>query len=369
MVRKSNQQAVSLSAIDEIVALGLSEKPGQKKWFTRKMKELSEDEQNEVWDKLEAQGRTRPDAPKKDAADDNGNKGRVVITWSEEEWDRLAQAVWRCRKNDPAATLVGLVRKAISGFPVERRRNIRVVNELKPLLERLTKLDEEYLEATEQAERLQQRVDQMREAQSKEQILADLSDDEVVDRFSNRVLSHLAPDDILKNYPPEALIEYIPLPDLVGYCVKTGLEMFTENQAMLTDTLQQLTDVVRRSPQATPSRPTMPMPRPTPMPMPGTTKLPRVTVVGLLPEQQNKVESKLRGRANFNFVDKNRKADAIPDNQDFVVLAANFINHAVQEQAKKKASGTACRIIIHHGGIQTMVKKLQAVLPEPASVS
>jgi hypothetical protein len=103
------------------------------------------------------------------------------------------------------------------------------------------------------------------------------------------------------------------------------------------------------------------------MPMPRVNtvvKLPRVAVVGLLPEQQRVVEAKLKGRATFNFVDKIRQADAIPANQEIVVLAANFINHALQDQAKKKIAGTATKLVIHHGGIETMVRKLDALLPQ-----
>lgn len=92
-------------------------------------------------------------------------------------------------------------------------------------------------------------------------------------------------------------------------------------------------------------------------------RLPKVTIVGLLGVQQVKVAERLEGRANFNFVDKNRRVDAIPVGQDVVLLAASFISHSMSAAAKKAVVGTSTRLVIHHGGVTAMVRKLDGILP------
>lgn len=92
---------------------------------------------------------------------------------------------------------------------------------------------------------------------------------------------------------------------------------------------------------------------------PAATKKPKITVVGMLPIQQQKLLERLEGLAIFNFVDKNRKSNVIPDGQDFVVLMGSFISHAIFAQAKKKGCG---KLIVHHGGIEKLALKLAEIL-------
>lgn len=92
---------------------------------------------------------------------------------------------------------------------------------------------------------------------------------------------------------------------------------------------------------------------------------PRVIVVGLLGHQQEEIEAQLGGRAQFHFVDKNRtNRNAIPANHDYIVLACNFINHALASLAKKTARGTRTKVVAHRGGVDTMVRKLDELLPK-----
>ncbi len=143
------------------------------------------------------------------------------------------------------------------------------------------------------------------------------------------------PDDLLKRYDHETLMSYIPVGELVGRVVRMGVEMYMENQNKLGATMLAILQQQKTSgPAANGSttkpahgRPSMPVPRPITTP-----KLAKVTVLGLLPEQARVVESRLKGRASFTFVDKNRNtADSIPNGQDIIVLAANFISHSTQD--------------------------------------
>ena len=354
---------VPISWIDEIIGYFLSDKPGQKKWFTRKMNQLSEEEQDEVWSALQARGHSRPDESPQETED---RPARVQISWEDLEWDQLADLVWRARKNDPTETLIGLVKKVMPQFPENRRRNIRVLKEIEPLQERLQKRDEAILAALEDFEIAKLRIVELEDSQknipSRDEVLGTLTDEEILHHYGQRVLHLYSPDEILRQYPHEVLLSNVQPAELAAHTIKVGVEMFVENQRELVIAVRELTATVRQQPQ--PRTTTHGNKPPIPMPRPITGKLPKVTVVGLLPNQQAKVEERLSGRANFNFVDKNRKADGIPENQDVILLAANFISHAMQEAAKKRVSGTATKLIVHHGGVDMLVRKLDAILPQ-----
>jgi len=89
------------------------------------------------------------------------------------------------------------------------------------------------------------------------------------------------------------------------------------------------------------------------------TKLPKITVVGMLPIQQQKLLEQLQGLADFNFVDKNRRSKVIPDGQDYVILMGSFISHAIFAQAKKVNCG---KLIVHYGGIGKLAIKMAKML-------
>jgi hypothetical protein len=374
---------VPMSIEEELISLYSSGQPGKKRWFVRKMKEQPPSVQESIRSRLQLMGHSLPkgehheEKPKEEPKEEpKAEKQGVITRWTDQEWDRLAALVWGIRKNDPADSLIGLVRRAVEQFPADRRRTIRVMSDLKPLISRLTIIDKQYASmedklrsAEESVQGTQAKVkalmEQLAQAPSKEDILGKVDDDEVIVYFSERVLSLLPPADVIRHYPPEAVLSSVPASDLLTYALRSTVDLYFEGQQRLTGAIMDLTEAVRHKPAAahTHTRPSIPMPRP-------QSGLPKVSVVGLLPEQAKVVEQKLKGRATFNFVDKNRTSgDAIPFNQDFIVLAANFISHSIQEVAKKKAAGTSTKIVIHHGGTDTMVRKLNELLPQLEAVS
>lgn len=367
MMRRVEQQ---VSWIEELVQYYESGKSGKKIWFTRKMNLLTPDQQDEVWSVLVSRGNTIPKKKKKtekpDVAkpDTQVETGRTFIAWTDEEWSQLAEMVWRARKNDPTETLVGLIRKVMDILPKERRRNIRTANEIKPLVERLRIRDEELAANSDDLEFYKLQVSEFeakhQQLPSREQIISDLTDEEILLRFGEKVLQNCSPQEVISRYPTDALLSSVPAVEAIGYFLKLGIEMFADSQNQLVGAIRELTATVQKNAptQSIGEKPSIPTPRP-------KTRLPKVTVVGLLPNQQAKIQSALDSRAAFNFLDKNRKPDAsaIPDGQDVVILAANFITHSMQEAAKKKTKGTETRLIVHHGGVETMIRKLDEVLP------
>lgn len=340
---------VPLSVVDELCYYFESGKATQRRWFSRKMKALSDEEQERVWQELERRGHKRPGTER---------TSRHYIVWTDAEWDKLTEHVWTLRKNNPAEPLLDMARRALPQFPKERQRVIRAAKEIEPLIERLKQRDELAAATTAEAQRLRQQVQQLTEQAAKlissEEVLGTLTDAEVVERYGKRVLQIMTPDEVLCGYPVEALLSYVPNVELIAQAARVQAEAL-ESQQGLAESIRELTAALRSRPASTPM--------PQRVITAARSTLPRVTVVGLLPAQQAEVESRLRGRAQFCFVDKNRTdGAAIPDNQDVILLAANFIGHGMQELARRKV-GPQTRLVIHHGGISTIARKLDELLP------
>lgn len=93
-------------------------------------------------------------------------------------------------------------------------------------------------------------------------------------------------------------------------------------------------------------------------------QLPKVTILGLLGNQQVAVQNKLYKRAIFNFVDKNRRSGfTVPYGQDIIVIAANFVKHALYNSIKKTIPKHT-KLVLHYGGIDLLVRKLDSLLME-----
>lgn len=365
--------------IDELVSYYESGTISHKMWFSRKFNRLNAEQQEEIYKVLEGRGH-QPRERKQFRPRKAPTKQRHERTaWTDEEWDKLTELVWNARKNNPTETLIILSNKVMGHFSADRRKNIVTSRQIEPLVQRIKVFDEQLAKENERlkadAAKIKEKSDQeinilkeqtgqlqqqIQQIPSRDEILGTLTDQEMMSHYGQRVLDNLSPDDILRSYSSEALLSYVPVLDTISYLFRFGVSAFAESQRELVNSVKELTEVVKNRPMTTPtttSKPTMPMPRPQ------VQRLPRISVVGLLPDQQNKVEAKLRGRAQFNFVSKNRQdAAAVPDNQDIVLLAANFISHGIQNGIKNRISGTNTKLVVHHGGIDLLVKKLENLL-------
>lgn len=297
----------AISWIDEIVAYYISDKIGQRKWFTRKMNLLSEDQQQSVWTELRERAVLRPEDRKPEPEPEKIVRTRNTVSWTDEEWDQLALMVWRARKNDPSATLIGLVKKVIFQFPERRRRTIRVLNEIKPLIERLQVIDANSESVADDLEFSKLRIAELELIQQKiptrEEVLGALTDEEILHQYGQQVLNLYSPNEILKQYSTDVLLSNVQTSDIIAHAVRSGIEMFLNSQREIVIAVQDLAATIKQ--QSLDNKTTthgrkasIPMPRPVPI------KLPKVTIVGLLSNQQIKVAEQLKGRAVFNFVDK-----------------------------------------------------------------
>jgi hypothetical protein len=230
-----------LAIEDEMLDYFFSPLPGKRRWFDRKMRDLTAEQQVKVWAILESRGHPRPAAEPEAAAN-------ARVAWTEQEWDQLAKAVWHARRNEPTLTLLTLCGRAQDNLPPDRRRVIRATNEVKPLIERLQTIDKAYVAAANEVPVLQARLEKLANIPSKESILAALSDEEIFVHFSDKIMAMLSPDDVLKTYPAETLLGYVPIPVLLSHLATLGMEALQEREDRIVAALQDLKNTTPTKP-------------------------------------------------------------------------------------------------------------------------
>ena len=99
------------------------------------------------------------------------------ILWTDKEWQTLSELTWRIRKNNPALPLVTIVNKAQSCLPTDRRRKITASQQIGPVLAILEAMDTTFWFKSEQADL----------TPTKDEMLNNLTDREVAERFGERV--------------------------------------------------------------------------------------------------------------------------------------------------------------------------------------
>lgn len=112
------------------------------------------------------------------------------IYYSDEEWDKLTDIVFRMRASDPVPALTTLVERAMSQMPRKRKLTTQTLG---PLLERLSEKMQNLLDAER---RISVLTAQLQTAQkdhtTREQVLKSLTDNEIVSLFGPRVLHKVA---------------------------------------------------------------------------------------------------------------------------------------------------------------------------------
>lgn len=352
-----------LSRNEELRTYYESDQPGKKRWFYRKMNLLSEAEQNEVWEFLVECGHKRPgSAPAKVVNSADAEAGRVK--WTEDEWTRLTDFVWLARKNHPEETVLALANKVQPQFPKDRQRKLMGWGAVQPLVDRLKAKDALLLKQVEDAEFAQEHAKELTQklatVPTKESVLEGLTEEEIKERFGPLALAMHTPEEALNLWDHDTLLHAMPMESVLRYVFTTGMETFLASQKQIADGLKELALAIKTAPvngQVKPQQHQQPKSQP-------LAQIPKVTVVGLLPNQHNEVARALLGRATFNFIDKNRKPNDFPTQQDILLIATNFVSHAHTIAARKQFSGTPTNYIEHKGGISTLINRLSNVLPE-----
>lgn len=81
--------------------------------------------------------------------------------------------------------------------------------------------------------------------------------------------------------------------------------------------------------------------------------LPRIAIVGLLPDQFSAVENKVVGKAELIYIDKDQSSPKFPDRVQYVIVN-RFTSHRWYDAAKQIFPGSS--VIFSDGGITHVVK-------------
>jgi hypothetical protein len=321
------------------------------------------------------------------------------IMWTEDEWEKIAETVYSMRRNRPIPALVKLVNRAMKQMPAERRRKLQGVNNLKPLIDRLLKIGVEEKTKAEEYDRYRSQIQQMGKIPTREEIistltdeelnqvklrvstldfdnvniawkdkiLANLTDEEILTRFSQTVLDNQTPAQLMEMVDPEVVLNCLPFPKVFGFVAEHCMESIGQFSSLFTAQpvfKQMRPPTAFKQPEVAPTRapqaPTTPA-----IPKVVRVEKPKVTIIGLKGDQEQRVLQELGNRCDFTFIESDAKSKSIPDGQDVIVLWANFTSHCFQSKAKAKAKAKATngtRLITHHGGLGEMIKTIKKVI-------
>lgn len=109
------------------------------------------------------------------------------IFYTDEEWDTLAEIVYKMRKKNPVSALKTLVDAAMKQMPKDRQRKI---TNFGPIAERIRLLDEAVTTQAERAYMLEAQLETLKgKSVTRADVLSSLTDFELVSMFGSRILN------------------------------------------------------------------------------------------------------------------------------------------------------------------------------------
>ena len=338
--------------ISRLVSMYLNSSGKVNAWFTRKMKETTPEVREEVWKQIRHMGLDRLD--NEEAAKRVQHTRPKSATLTEEEWDDLAEKLFPSVVKHPTTPLVVLANKLMAQVPVDKRKKFNGHN-IEPLSTRVKDRFESLLKQQTELQELKVKLLGLQSTPSKEEIIAGLSDEEVL-QFSQRVIGLMTPHEIMSQFTDDILMEEIQTPVLVGKAVQRTLEMFQEMGDNFNGTLNALKEEIEKKrvePKRSVGNGAIYAPP----------QLPKIALIGLKAVQFKEVAEKLADKAQCHYVDKNmRNGETIPNACNYVVVWTRHVPHNMQIQAQLKCAKNGSELVYHTGGTDTLVKKLETVL-------
>lgn len=258
------------------------------------------------------------------------------IYWTDQEWDNLAHIVFKMRLNHLEESITVLVGRAMEQIPPERRRKFISVQSMQPLVRRLHALSEKMQKDAAEVDGYRQRITNYKEVKP-EDVLNGLSDEEVVSRFSDRVLGMLTPDEVFSHFSHDQFLATVEDEDLIGLAGR------------------RLASLLRRPPQVVsmPPQPAPAAPKANGTQEAGKTPTPAVVVIGAKGDQCRQISTAVGNHAIIRYVYQQRGCNVtIPTGADLYVVWAKFCSHKTTEQLKSQVSKD--KIINHYGGVSQM---------------
>jgi len=271
------------------------------------------------------------------------------VVWTEEEWDRLADLCGPIYRKKFDLSLTQIVNRVMAQFPENRRRKIGALMHLTELTTRLERRMQEAEDALEEVTSLHQRLETLPEVPTRDDILSQLTTEEIVQRFGKTVLENVSLNEITEKFDVESLVSQVGLPKLIGITAEKLAENLGGQSGSVFDLISKLITKPTPVPQVANTY------TPVIQSKPKTTK-PRFVVAGPLPQQQRIIEEKVGDLASLVFLDKDRVVpDSFPTNADIIFVWKNFVSHSINDQARLAAKKNNCQMILVKGGVNNVV--------------
>ncbi len=268
----------------------------------------------------------------------------LVIRWTEEEWDKLADKVCASRKNSPDS-IVTLANRLQKQFPLARQRpGILTTLALKPLVERVLRREREEKERADRCEQVEAKLTFFENAPAtKEELLKNLTDDEIHQHFLSRILQMLTPDDVSRLFSADQLLSSLSTGDLVAVAAKR----LVERMEIPTRFIVQMPEINFTKEKTSPYLKSQTN---------GRQK--KVVVVGMGGSEGRHVRDKVGHLCDLTFIESTKiHKDIIPNSADLIILWAKFISHKSDGQVKLAVRGR--KVYNHYLGTTELIKVIE----------
>jgi hypothetical protein len=256
-----------------------------------------------------------------------------MISWTDAETDKLADAVAHARMKDPTASFIELVRTAVqTHLPDKRRREIKSVQMIPVLVQRV---QHKLIEIKTDAGSVQSMKDQLAARKTADEVLSNLSDFEITQRFGGRVIALMTPATLVANFTTQQLLDGIPVADLAAEAMRRYVMEACGPRT------QEYEIVKPPAQQVSPRRATKP----------------HVLFVGLKPEQFSHVVEALNEIADCYYA---AAGDKPAGKYDLVLLWTKFVSHSDENHAKTLV--TMDKILRRSGGLTAMIDSVRSIV-------
>jgi hypothetical protein len=284
-----------------------------------------------------------------------GSNGHVAnnmkkVFWGEDEWDFLVSKVSALSLKEPTTGIKNLAERIMQQMPEEQRRpaHAGLVSDLNKRLIDYNRMH--WIDVEQELQAAKQEIARRKEAMSREEVIASLTDEEI-QLFASKIIDSLSPFDLVSRFSEQTILdclstEAIVAKAFINICTQAGehTRLLEENLTMTTRLLSELPqEKIRRQLQEKPA----------------PARLPQVAFVGFKAEQIGIVAESLRGRIRIDVIDKNR--NTFDSQADIIMLWTTFISHSFEAQVVKNMKKGA-RLIRFSGGLGMAAKEIERAL-------
>lgn len=259
---------------------------------------------------------------------------RERVVWTDEEKDRLASLATSMRLNDPWSATSSLINRAMEQLPEGRRRTLVTQKDFKPILDRMCVLFESLKRDAREVESARAKLADVKSA---EELLQELSDDDVLRQYGDRVMRLLSPDDLISAFPGQMILSSMPSADIVAEAAR---RIYSDVQCSpVAQLLKSAGESVVQEVAVSSHR----------------ARVPKVFVVGPKANQQQEITKKCGSICDLVFSENGYEK---PGRADIVVRWVRFTNHATREG--DKALVPPRYFVEQMGGVNNLIESIQS---------